>query len=105
MHGIEDGMIPTSWGQRTASSLLRKGVDVQFRSFSKLDHEIGDEQLETLVGWMEENLLLRDESPDTCLAASALGRKVHDEHIGFPFVLEEGSTGTVQGRFFVPHGS
>lgn len=33
-------MIRCEWGRQTASNLLLRGVDVQFRSYKNVDHEM-----------------------------------------------------------------
>eukprot|EP01041_Mallomonas_annulata_P009373 gene9373-19449_t len=54
MHGTSDSMIPLSWGEGTASSLLLKGIDVEFRSYRDIDHAVGEVQLEDLIEWISD---------------------------------------------------
>ena len=43
--GEIDSMINVQWGESTASNLLLKNRDVQYKSYPTLDHEIGQEQV------------------------------------------------------------
>lgn len=52
MHGEDDSMINFEWGKSTATSLILRGVDVRFESYSHLDHEIGEGELVDLLSWM-----------------------------------------------------
>lgn len=52
MHGTSDPLIRHKWGQDTATSLLIKGVDVEFRSYHGLDHGLDDSQLTDLLEWI-----------------------------------------------------
>ena len=39
-------MIPYEWGEHTATSLLLKDRDVQFKNYPGVDHEIAVEEVE-----------------------------------------------------------
>ena len=43
--GEIDSVINVQWGESTASNLLLKNRDVQYKSYPTLDHEIGQEQV------------------------------------------------------------
>jgi predicted esterase len=51
MHGEEDSLILYEWGQSTATSLLleNRDMDIQFKGYAGLDHDIGDEEVSFLV--------------------------------------------------------
>ena len=55
--GLDDSLIKHSWGRRTADNLLLRNVNVQFKEYSQLDHQIGAQevalQVETLSVWLE----------------------------------------------------
>ena len=44
--GEEDSMIRYEWGEHTATSLLLKDRDVQFKNYPGVDHEIAVEEVE-----------------------------------------------------------
>jgi len=48
-HGKVDSLIPAGWGEATASKLGNLGYKASFKSFSRDDHEIGDEALEEVL--------------------------------------------------------
>lgn len=54
MHGSADAMIPIDWAEKTASSLLLKGSEVQFRKYDGVDHEIDGEELHDLTYWLKD---------------------------------------------------
>ena len=54
MHGTVDRMIPFEWGRKTATNLLLLGLEVQFRAFAGVDHELVEEELQDLIGWTED---------------------------------------------------
>jgi len=59
MHGVDDAMIQLDWGRHTATTLHLREVDVQFKEYNGLTHEIGVEQLVDLLYWIED-LIVED---------------------------------------------
>jgi hypothetical protein len=49
---MEDSLIRFEWGESTATSLLLKDRDVQFKSYEGLDHEIGVDEVCRAEGGM-----------------------------------------------------
>ena len=45
MHGEDDEFIPDELGRETASRLLLQGLDVQFRTFPNIAHELEEEEV------------------------------------------------------------
>lgn len=62
MHGDDDEMIKLAWGQYTATSLHLSEIDVQFKEYKGLTHEIGIEQLVDLIYWIEDLTLQIDKT-------------------------------------------
>jgi hypothetical protein len=56
MHGEEDSLILYEWGHSTATSLLleNRDLDIQFKGYAGLDHDIGDEELVDLLLWIDD---------------------------------------------------
>eukprot|EP00596_Hydrurales_sp_CCMP1899_P008800 CAMPEP_0119051804 /NCGR_PEP_ID=MMETSP1177-20130426/73298_1 /TAXON_ID=2985 /ORGANISM="Ochromonas sp, Strain CCMP1899" /LENGTH=354 /DNA_ID=CAMNT_0007031129 /DNA_START=113 /DNA_END=1178 /DNA_ORIENTATION=- len=56
MHGEEDSLILYEWGHSTATSLLleNRDLDIQFKGYPDLDHDIGDEELVDLLLWIDD---------------------------------------------------
>mmetsp|Transcript_39873 Transcript_39873/g.40666 ORF Transcript_39873/g.40666 Transcript_39873/m.40666 type:complete len:346 (+) Transcript_39873:157-1194(+) len=52
MHGSADSGVKPSWGEHTATSLLLKGVDVEFRKYPRVEHSYEDSQLSDLLQWI-----------------------------------------------------
>ena len=106
MHGAEDQLVPPAWGRATGSSLLLSGVDVQFREYSGLSHEIGEEQLADLLLWMDD-VLHRLETRGQANRAVSLneGKAEQGPESQFPFVLESLSDSLTKARFMVPEGA
>jgi len=61
MHGKADSMIKLDFGQKTAANMLLHNIDVQFRSYDHVDHEISAEELRDLLYWMEDVLCTRQQ--------------------------------------------
>ena len=59
MHGESDALIPKTWAENTATSLTLQGVNVQFRTFETVDHEIDPAEIFDLVNWMRDILRKR----------------------------------------------
>jgi predicted esterase len=47
MHGEADSFINCDWGRKTAANLLLKDIDVQFRTYSNVAHELAEEEVPT----------------------------------------------------------
>lgn len=45
MHGSSDSLISPAWGKQTATNLYMKGIDVEYRSYLRVDHELAEEQV------------------------------------------------------------
>lgn len=43
--GDADGFIKTSWGRQTATNLLLKNIDVQFRTYENIAHELDEAEV------------------------------------------------------------
>lgn len=54
MHGQDDSMISVDWGKKTATNLLLKELDVEFKIYPGLDHEIGEEELVDVINWIKD---------------------------------------------------
>eukprot|EP01038_Epipyxis_sp_PR26KG_P008998 gene8998-12138_t len=57
MHGESDDLIRCEWGKTTATNLLLKQVNLQFRTYPGYDHFPGDNQMVDLVNWMEDIII------------------------------------------------
>eukprot|EP00904_Undaria_pinnatifida_P011588 jgi/Undpi1/755/HiC_scaffold_10.g04219.m1 len=51
-HGTADGMVKAAWGRATAERLRGRGLDMSFTEHDGLDHELGEEQIAGLLGWI-----------------------------------------------------
>ena len=54
MHGDADSMVSAQWAEKTATALLLLGVEVQFRKFENVEHEIDGLELRDLVYWVRD---------------------------------------------------
>jgi predicted esterase len=54
MHGQSDTMISVDWGRKTATNLLLKELDVEFKVYPELDHEISEEELVDAINWIKD---------------------------------------------------
>ena len=54
LHGEDDEFIKLEWGRHTATTLHLREIDVQFKDYKGLTHEIGIEQLVDLIYWIED---------------------------------------------------
>ena len=63
--GSQDTLINIDWGETTAIDLLAlnakvssssSSIEVHFRKFAGIDHEISDEELVELAYWMKETV-------------------------------------------------
>lgn len=52
-HGYGDPKVKWNWGQRTKEWLEKEGWNVDFRTYSKLFHAIGEAEKEDLRVWIE----------------------------------------------------
>ncbi len=55
VHGLEDPMIPSERGHESRDALLALGVPTVYREFS-MGHEINQEALHTILGWIDEKV-------------------------------------------------
>jgi len=55
IHGSQDPMIPVERAQESRETLLKRGLNVQYREF-EMQHEISPEALRELVVWLEEKV-------------------------------------------------
>lgn len=53
LHGEDDGLIACEWGRKTSASLLLRDIDVTFRTYAGVDHEISPEELGDLLQWIQ----------------------------------------------------
>lgn len=67
MHGTKDALIKYSWGEATGANLAMMGVDVQFRKFENLDHELRSDELSNLMYWMLDLIHLNNGLLETSL--------------------------------------
>jgi predicted esterase len=56
MHGEADDFILCDWGRKTATNLLLRGVDVQFRTYPGVLHDISENELSDLFYWIQHVL-------------------------------------------------
>eukprot|EP00600_Ochromonadales_sp_CCMP1393_P013358 CAMPEP_0175004078 /NCGR_PEP_ID=MMETSP0005-20121125/4568_1 /TAXON_ID=420556 /ORGANISM="Ochromonas sp., Strain CCMP1393" /LENGTH=446 /DNA_ID=CAMNT_0016259193 /DNA_START=160 /DNA_END=1500 /DNA_ORIENTATION=+ len=56
MHGEDDPMIQLDWGRKTAANLLLRKIDVQFRTYPHVQHELATDQLAELLHWIKDVL-------------------------------------------------
>ncbi len=54
LHGEDDEIVKLEWGRHTATTLHLHEIDVQFKEYKGLTHEIGIEQLVDLIYWIED---------------------------------------------------
>jgi len=52
-HGAEDDFVLPGWGESTSKKLKSLGVDVQWRSYPTLRHEVRPDELGDLGDWLE----------------------------------------------------
>ena len=71
MHGMNDSLIPIDWGRKTASNLILREVDVQFKEYQGLDHELGTDELVALLHWIEDT----NKNPDKDQKRSNITKK------------------------------
>jgi phospholipase/carboxylesterase len=57
MHGTVDSMVRVDWAEKTATSLLLKGMEVQFRKYENVDHEVAGDELHDLTFWLKDIVL------------------------------------------------
>jgi phospholipase/carboxylesterase len=56
LHGAKDQVVPVDLGLQTAKGLQDKGLDVRWRLYADLGHEMNEQWLEALQGWLLEIL-------------------------------------------------
>ena len=106
MHGHDDQLVSAALGRTTASSLLLGGVDVQFREYAGLAHEVGEEQLADLLCWMDDAIHRQSgESKAGLVGCDRTVGRVPSED-SFPFLIESDlGNAKVRVRFMVPAGA
>jgi hypothetical protein len=58
--GQDDTTVPFDWGQHTSAELLVRDVNVQFRIYPGLEHEIGEEQVLMVNKYVSNGIWLTD---------------------------------------------
>lgn len=56
MHGEADEFIQCDWGRKTATNLLLRNIDVQFRTYPDTSHELVESELVDLFYWIQDVL-------------------------------------------------
>jgi predicted esterase len=69
MHGSADALIRVEWGRATATNLILREVDVAFKEFQYVDHDISEEMLADLLHWIQDRILVGCQSKLECLFA------------------------------------
>lgn len=69
-HGVNDDFIRPEWGQATAQRLQASGVDVDFRLYDHIAHEMNTLELEDLLAFLDAHLVAhadkKNRQPRTC---------------------------------------
>jgi phospholipase/carboxylesterase len=60
-HGIDDPIIPISFGRQARDELTRLGVDLTYREYP-IEHRISDEELADVASWIATRLRVDDAS-------------------------------------------
>ncbi len=62
MHGENDSLINIKWGKSTATQLLLNQINVEFKSYAGLDHDLSTEELCDLIGWINNLLYIQNKN-------------------------------------------
>lgn len=107
MHGKCDSLVRHEWGKFTATGLSLMDINVQFKDFEHLGHEIGEEQLEDLIHWMQDIMTTSNTTNivPPISVTSQLRRNEEDETKSDPstfYRIETLSAATFRIHFKVP---
>jgi phospholipase/carboxylesterase len=61
-HGGADTFVSPEWGKMTAEKLTMSGFDVQWQRYEGMRHELRQDELDDLNGWMTPRVLTRSEA-------------------------------------------
>lgn len=55
-HGTADGMVLPQWGAQARAKAESAGMEVTYHEYPGLDHEVTQEELETVIRWIQQRL-------------------------------------------------
>ena len=61
-HGTADDFVLPAWGEATAEKLRGYGLDVSWRGYARMRHELRQDELDDLDRWLSPLVLPQDET-------------------------------------------